>query len=78
MHTMSKYIGGHSDIIGGVLIANDEDLLKKLMLHRELYGGILGPMEACLLYTSQNTAMWNLLRNLIPSGMQNWNGAPAA
>jgi len=48
MHTMSKYIGGHSDIIGGVLIANDEDLLKKLMLHRELYGGILGPMEAWL------------------------------
>ncbi len=48
MHTMSKYIGGHSDIIGGVLVAKDRELLQKLSLMRELYGGILGPMEAWL------------------------------
>jgi len=48
MHTMSKYIGGHSDIIGGVLIAKDEKLLKKISFLRELYGGIIGPMEAWL------------------------------
>ncbi len=48
MHTLSKYIGGHSDIIGGVLIAKDEELIKKLSMNRELYGGILGPMEAWL------------------------------
>ena len=48
MHTMSKYIGGHSDIIGGVLVAKDHTLLEKLALMRELYGGIMGPMEAWL------------------------------
>lgn len=48
MHTISKYIGGHSDIIGGVLVAKDQALLEKLSLLRELYGGILGPMEAWL------------------------------
>ncbi len=48
MHTLSKYIGGHSDIIGGVLVAKDKELLAKLSLMRELYGGILGPMEAWL------------------------------
>lgn len=48
MHTMSKYIGGHSDIIGGVLVAKDRALLEKLALLRELYGGIIGPMEAWL------------------------------
>ena len=48
MHTLSKYIGGHSDIIGGVLVAKDKELLEKLSLMRELYGGILGPMEAWL------------------------------
>lgn len=48
MHTMSKYIGGHSDIIGGVLVAKDRGLLEKLALLRELYGGIIGPMEAWL------------------------------
>lgn len=49
MHTMSKYIGGHSDIIGGVLISKDEDLMRKIMSEtREWFGGILGPMEAWL------------------------------
>lgn len=48
MHTLSKYIGGHSDIIGGVLVAKDENLIRKISHHRELYGGILGPMEAWL------------------------------
>lgn len=48
MHTLSKYIGGHSDIIGGVLVAKDDDLVKRISYLRELYGGIIGPMEAWL------------------------------
>lgn len=49
MHTMSKYIGGHSDIIGGILVSKDEELMKKIMGEmREWFGGILGPMEAWL------------------------------
>lgn len=49
MHTMSKYIGGHSDIIGGILVVKDEELGKMLQeTIRELFGGILGPMEAWL------------------------------
>ena len=48
MHTLSKYIGGHSDIIGGVLVAKDQKLLQKISHHRELYGGSFGPMEAWL------------------------------
>lgn len=49
MHTMSKYIGGHSDIIGGVLIVNDKELGELLQgTIRELFGGILGPMEGWL------------------------------
>lgn len=48
MHTVSKYMGGHSDLIGGVLVAKDADLLKKISLQRELLGGIIGPMEGWL------------------------------
>lgn len=48
MHTVSKYIGGHSDLIGGVLAAKDTDLLKKISQQRELLGGIIGPMEGWL------------------------------
>lgn len=49
MHTMSKYIGGHSDIIGGVLVSKDEELMCRLITTvREWYASILGPMEAWL------------------------------
>lgn len=49
MHTMSKYIGGHSDIIGGVLVSGDEELMVRMMEEeREWFGGILGPMEGWL------------------------------
>ncbi|HHV08892.1 MAG TPA: PLP-dependent transferase [Clostridiales bacterium] len=49
MHTMSKYIGGHSDIIGGVLVSKDEGLMRKIIGEmREWLGGVLGPMEGWL------------------------------
>ncbi len=49
MHTISKYIGGHSDIIGGILVSKDEGLMRKIMSEmREWFGGILGPMEGWL------------------------------
>ena len=49
MHTMSKYIGGHSDIIGGVLVSKNEELMRKIMGEmREWFGGVLGPMEGWL------------------------------
>ena len=49
MHTMSKYLGGHSDIIGGVLVSKDEELMRKIMREmREWFGGVIGPMEAWL------------------------------
>lgn len=55
MHTASKYLGGHSDIIGGVLAVKDPDMLKRLNGLRSLFGGILGPMEAFLLIRGMRT-----------------------
>lgn len=56
MHTMSKYLGGHSDIIGGILISRDEDLMREIMDQtREWLGGILGPMEAWLVVRGLRT-----------------------
>jgi cystathionine gamma-lyase len=48
MHTMTKYIGGHSDLIGGVLISKDEEFMQKIMVQRDWFGGVIGPMEAWL------------------------------
>ena len=48
MHTMTKYIGGHSDLVGGVLVSKDEQLMRDLMVQRDWFGGVMGPMEAWL------------------------------
>lgn len=48
VHTMSKYIGGHSDIIGGVLCADSAIIEQIKASERELLGGIIGPFEAWL------------------------------
>ncbi len=55
MHTTSKYIGGHSDVIGGMLAVKDEKLMEKLLAYRELFGGIPGPMEAWLMIRGLRT-----------------------
>lgn len=64
MHTMSKYIGGHSDIIGGVLVSKDEELMRKIMSEmREWFGGIIGPMEAWLAIRGLRTLEARLKRH---------------
>ena len=55
MHTASKYMGGHSDIIGGVLAVRDEALANTIVSNRELFGGIIGPMEAWLVLRGLRT-----------------------
>ena len=42
MHTMTKYIGGHSDLVGGVLVSKDEQLMRDLMVQRDWFGGVMG------------------------------------
>lgn len=55
MHTASKYIGGHSDIIGGLLVTSDEELLKEIRMIRGSFGSIIGPMEGWLMLRGVRT-----------------------
>ena len=55
MHTTSKYMGGHSDVIGGMLAVRDEELANTIVTNRELLGGIMGPMEAWLVLRGLRT-----------------------
>lgn len=69
MHTMSKFMGGHSDIIGGVLVSKDEELMRTIMTQeRELFGGIMGPMEAWLTIRGLRT-LETRVRTLQQTGM---------
>lgn len=54
MHSATKYIGGHSDVTGGVVVG-DVDLMARIRAARIDLGGILAPDEAFLLHRGLST-----------------------
>jgi cystathionine gamma-synthase len=48
VHSATKYLSGHSDVLLGVAVTKREDLYVALQRRRLVYGGIAGPMEAWL------------------------------
>ena len=48
MHSATKYLGGHSDLVMGALIVKDHDLAKKLYFIQNASGAICGPQDAFL------------------------------
>ncbi|MGB9664990.1 MAG: cystathionine gamma-synthase [Ignavibacteria bacterium] len=55
VHSATKYIGGHSDLIGGVLIFNSDELYEKLKFIQNAIGAILSPFDSWLLLRSVKT-----------------------
>ncbi len=48
MHSATKYLGGHSDLLGGALVVNDEVLLGRLYFIQNATGAVMGPLESFL------------------------------
>lgn len=48
MHSATKYLNGHSDVIGGVLVTRDADLAVQLKFLQNSIGGVMGPFDAFL------------------------------
>ena len=48
MHSATKYLGGHSDLLGGALVVADADLFKRLYFTQNATGAVMGPFEAFL------------------------------
>jgi len=48
VHSTTKYIGGHSDMIGGAAITNDPALAETIKFHQNAVGGVPGPFDAWL------------------------------
>lgn len=48
-HSCTKYLGGHSDVIGGALIVNRKDLWERLKFYQNAAGGVPSPMDCYLL-----------------------------
>ena len=48
VHSTTKYIGGHSDVVGGVAITNDDAIADVIKFHQNAEGGVPGPHDAWL------------------------------
>jgi cystathionine gamma-synthase len=48
MHSSTKYLGGHSDVVGGLVVACDPELCERLYFHQNAMGAIAGPFDAWL------------------------------
>ncbi|MFJ4027239.1 trans-sulfuration enzyme family protein [Paenarthrobacter sp. NPDC089989] len=48
LHSVTKYLAGHSDVVLGALVTSNPDLRAALLHHRIIHGGIAGPFEAWL------------------------------
>lgn len=54
-HSATKYLGGHSDVVGGVLMCNDDELEQRLRFVQNAVGAVPAPMDCFLLLRSTKT-----------------------
>ena len=63
VHSATKYLGGHSDLIMGVLVTSDDQLYETLKFHQNAVGGTPGPFDAWLLLRGLKTLALRMERH---------------
>ena len=55
VHSSTKYIGGHSDVVGGALMTNHDDMAERLRFHQNALGAVPSPFDCWLLLRGVKT-----------------------
>jgi cystathionine gamma-synthase len=55
MHSTTKYLGGHSDVIGGALVVRDQDLAEQIAFHHNAMGAVAGAFDSWLVLRGLKT-----------------------
>lgn len=55
VHSTTKYIGGHSDVVGGFVATNDEDWVADIIFLQNAVGAVPGPMDCFLIHRGLKT-----------------------
>jgi cystathionine gamma-synthase len=63
VHSTTKYLGGHSDVVGGALVAADVDLGEQLAFHQNAMGAVAGPFDAWLVLRGIKTLAVRMQRH---------------
>lgn len=63
LHSTTKYIGGHSDVVGGALVTNDEELDEEFAFLQNSAGAVPGPFDAYLTMRGLKTLVLRMQRH---------------
>ena len=63
MHSVTKYLNGHSDMVGGVILTNNAEVAQKLRYIQKAAGGIMGPFDAWLCLRGTKTLSVRMQRH---------------
>ncbi len=63
LHSLTKYLGGHSDVVGGALVGNDESVREELAFYQNSVGGTGGPLDAFLVLRGTKTLALRMERH---------------
>jgi cystathionine gamma-synthase len=55
VHSTTKYLGGHSDVVGGALVVDDPALAERLRFHQNALGSVPGPFDCWLVLRGAKT-----------------------
>ncbi len=55
VHSLTKYINGHSDVVAGAVMTNDQELFNLIKKHRNMLGGALSPFDSYLVIRGLKT-----------------------
>ncbi len=64
VHSATKYLNGHSDIVGGVVVTNDPDIAERIGYLQNAVGGIQGPFDAFLAHRGLKTMALRMERHV--------------
>ena len=63
LHSCTKYLGGHSDVVGGALVTGDADLAQRIKFVQNAAGAVPGPMDCFMLLRSTKTLHVRMARH---------------
>lgn len=63
MHSATKYIGGHSDVLGGFLVTSNAELARQLHVLRSMAGGVASPFDSYLMLRGLKTLALRMERH---------------
>lgn len=55
LHSVTKYLGGHSDVLGGALVAKDDTIAERIGFHQNAVGGVMDPFSAYMTHRGIKT-----------------------